>query len=75
MTATQLLTIIRAFGWRVVPGRGANVHLEPEKDDARAALPRGLALAVNEKRISIRTLLALEQHQARNRSFTGRMGD
>lgn len=74
-TATQLLTIVRAFGWRVVPCRGANVRLEPEKDDARAGLPKGLALAVHEKRIALRTLLALEQNQARNRSFTGQMGD
>lgn len=75
LTATQLLSVVRAMGWRCVPGRGANIHLEPDRDDARAALPKGLAVAVNEQRIQLRTILAMEDHQRRNRSLREQMGD
>lgn len=69
-TASQLLSIIRAMGWRLVPGRGATLHPEPVDKTARACLPKGLMLAVNERRVAIRTLLCLEDHQSGNRSFS-----
>jgi len=74
MTPTQLLSIVRAFGWRLVPGRSARLHLEPVAVNARVALPPGLTLAIKERSVAIRTILALESSSGSS-SFTAHLGD